>query len=90
MSYDQAKWTCLSLPSCPAGKSAWPELVGKKGGEAKAVIERERPDITGAIFVPQGAFVTDDYCCNRVRIILDGSAGADLANAIVAAVPVIG
>ncbi|KAL5226130.1 hypothetical protein ABZP36_012769 [Zizania latifolia] len=67
------------------GKAAWSELLGRKGGEAKAVVEQERPDIDGVILVPEDAIVTDDYCCNRVRIFVHCKAGDD-----VSAVPKIG
>ncbi|XP_052160634.1 inhibitor of trypsin and hageman factor-like [Oryza glaberrima] len=84
-------WACPSLPNCPNGKSSWPELVGKKGSEAMAVILRERPDITRAILVPQDAVIADDYCCNRVRILVDcGDGGGDCGDASVTAVPMIG
>uniref|UniRef100_A0A0E0LB24 Uncharacterized protein n=1 Tax=Oryza punctata TaxID=4537 RepID=A0A0E0LB24_ORYPU len=82
-------WACRSLPTCPDVKSSWPELVGKKGNEAKAVISRERPDITRAILVPQVAVITDDYCCNRVRILVNCNAG-DCGEATGTAVPMIG
>jgi hypothetical protein len=35
----------------------WPELLGKKGNEAKDVIEKERAH-TDAIYVPE------DACCS--------------------------
>lgn len=80
---------CFRIISCvnriaANGKSSWSELVGKKGSEAMAVILRERPDITRAILVPQDAVITDDYCCNRVRILVD------CGDASVTAVPMIG
>uniref|UniRef100_A0A0D9WPT7 Uncharacterized protein n=1 Tax=Leersia perrieri TaxID=77586 RepID=A0A0D9WPT7_9ORYZ len=90
MSY-QSEWACSSPPNCTYGKAAsWPELVGKKGGETMAVIQRERPDVTGAIIVPQDAVITDDYCCNRVRVFVDCSGSDDCSNATVVSVPKIG
>jgi hypothetical protein len=71
------------------GKLMWPELLGRKGKEAKDVIEKERADTT-VFCVPQDAIVTDDYCCNRVRIYVDGNANGDCGNAKVIAVPKVG
>lgn len=68
----------------------WPELLGKKGKEAKYVIGKERPDIDGVIYVPQDAIVTDDYCCNRVRIYVDCNGECDYGNARVIEVPRVG
>uniref|UniRef100_A0A0D9WPT8 Uncharacterized protein n=1 Tax=Leersia perrieri TaxID=77586 RepID=A0A0D9WPT8_9ORYZ len=82
--------TCLTLPKCPDGKAFWPELVGKKGSEAKAVIGSERPDITSVIFAPQDAVISGDYCCNRVRILVDCRGAVDCGDAIVTAVPMVG
>ncbi|KAL5200133.1 hypothetical protein ABZP36_021336 [Zizania latifolia] len=79
-----------SVVDAASGKAAWPELLGRKGGEAKAVVERERPDINGAILVPEDAIVTDDYRCNRVRIFVHCKTDDDYANAVVSAVPKIG
>ena len=77
-------------PKCRGGKSSWPELVGKKGSEAKAVIQRENPAIDAVVYAPQDAIVTDKYCCNRVRLIMNCDAGCDYDNATVFQVPIVG
>ncbi|OEL32862.1 hypothetical protein BAE44_0006117 [Dichanthelium oligosanthes] len=69
---------------------AWPELVGKKGREAKAVIQKENPYIDAAIYAPRDAIVTDDYCCNRVRIFVNCKTSCDYENATVVQVPRVG
>ncbi|TVU11422.1 hypothetical protein EJB05_45008, partial [Eragrostis curvula] len=92
MSY-HVEWTCKSLnPSPPycRGKMAWPELLGKKGKEAKAVIEKENPYVNQAIYAPQDTIVTDEYCCNRVRIYVDCKNTCDYANSVVVQIPKVG
>ena len=79
----------LFICATTEGKLIWPELLGKKGKEAKAVIEKERAD-TDAILVPQDAVVTGDYCCNRVRIFVGVNANGDYENGTVVAVPRVG
>jgi len=79
-----------SNPECRGGKSSWPELVGKKGSEAKAVIQRENPAIDAVVYAPQDAIVTDKYCCNRVRLIMNCDAGCDYDNATVFQAPIVG
>ncbi|RLN07907.1 hypothetical protein C2845_PM11G14910 [Panicum miliaceum] len=87
-------WTCLpndpSNPRCLASKFSWPELVGKKGREAKAVIQMEDPSVDAVVYAPQDAIVTDKYCCNRVRLIMNCDAGCDYENATVFQVPIVG
>ena len=53
------------------------------------MIEKERAD-TDAIYVPQDAVVTGDYCCNRVRIFVGVNANGDYENGTVVAVPRVG
>ncbi|KAI4975382.1 hypothetical protein ZWY2020_048989 [Hordeum vulgare] len=89
MSY-HVEGTCSSpfTGQCP-GKLIWPELFGRKGKEAKDVIEKERPS-TDVIYVPQDVIITNDYCCNRVRIFVDAKPNGDYANAKVIVVPRVG
>ncbi|XP_022975284.1 inhibitor of trypsin and hageman factor [Cucurbita maxima] len=54
------------MSSCP-GKSSWPHLVGVGGSVAKAIIERENPNVK-AVILEEGTPVTKDFRCNRVRI----------------------
>ncbi|CAL5038309.1 unnamed protein product [Urochloa decumbens] len=93
MSY-QLEWVCQpnshSHPNCRGTKFFWPELVGKKGKEAKAVIQKENPYISAVIYSPQDDIITDDYCCNRVRLLMNCDAGCDYENATVFQVPMVG
>ncbi|KAK9057365.1 hypothetical protein SSX86_022200 [Deinandra increscens subsp. villosa] len=52
-----------------SGKSSWPELVGASGAAAAARIESENPQVD-AIVVLDGASITGDFRCDRVRILL--------------------
>lgn len=49
------------------GKSSWPELVGKKGEDAAATIEKQNPHVN-AVIVLEGSIVTQDFLCTRVRV----------------------
>ncbi|ESR34816.1 hypothetical protein CICLE_v10006211mg [Citrus x clementina] len=51
---------------CPR-KSSWPELVGKNGKVAAAIIEKENPCVH-AIVLLEGTPVTKDYRIDRVRV----------------------
>jgi hypothetical protein len=51
-------------------KEAWPELRGKNGEEAKAVILSEFPKLKVHV-LDQGAFVTMDMRMDRVRIFVN-------------------
>ena len=51
---------------CPR-KSSWPELVGKNGEVAAAIIEKENPFVH-AIVLLEGTPVTKDYRIDRVRV----------------------
>ncbi|KAF8392255.1 hypothetical protein HHK36_022597 [Tetracentron sinense] len=55
-----------------AGKSSWPELLGKKGEVAAATIERENP-LVNAVIVLEGSIVTQEILCTRVRVWVDHS-----------------
>ncbi|KAM6565196.1 hypothetical protein CsatB_025194 [Cannabis sativa] len=53
---------------CPgAGKSSWPELVGKNGEEAVKIIEEENENVK-AVVILKGSIVTQDINCQRVRV----------------------
>ncbi|XVF23605.1 hypothetical protein REPUB_Repub13aG0053900 [Reevesia pubescens] len=64
------------------GKSSWPELVGKKGEDAKETIEKENPHVNAEI-VLEGTIVTADFLCTRVRVWVN-------TYGIVTRVPIIG
>ncbi|EOY18701.1 hypothetical protein QUC31_006387 [Theobroma cacao] len=64
------------------GKSSWPELVGKKGEDAAARIEKENPHVN-AVIVLEGTFVTLEFLCTRVRVWVN-------TDGIVTRVPIIG
>ncbi|PAN24561.1 hypothetical protein PAHAL_4G236000 [Panicum hallii] len=93
MSY-HPEWVCQpnhpSNAKCRGSKLAWPELVGKKGMEAKAVIQKENPHVSAVVYAPPDAVVTDDYCCNRVRLLMNCDAGCDYDNSTVFQVPMVG
>eukprot|EP00541_Cyclophora_tenuis_P010312 CAMPEP_0116551044 /NCGR_PEP_ID=MMETSP0397-20121206/5751_1 /TAXON_ID=216820 /ORGANISM="Cyclophora tenuis, Strain ECT3854" /LENGTH=69 /DNA_ID=CAMNT_0004075917 /DNA_START=147 /DNA_END=356 /DNA_ORIENTATION=- len=63
-------------------KSSWPEVVGKTGEEAVAIIQREDENVK-AVIVPENAFVTMDYRTDRVRVRVN-------ANGIVVSAPTVG
>ncbi|KAK6164529.1 hypothetical protein DH2020_001393 [Rehmannia glutinosa] len=48
-------------------KYSWPELVGRNGEEAAAVIENENQNVN-AIVLKDGTPVTADFRCDRVRV----------------------
>ncbi|PWA72408.1 hypothetical protein CTI12_AA270950 [Artemisia annua] len=52
------------------GKSCWPELVGAKGEDAAATIERENP-LVHAIVLLEGSPITLDFRCDRVWVFVD-------------------
>ncbi|TXG65369.1 hypothetical protein EZV62_006646 [Acer yangbiense] len=68
-------------PRCQ-GKISWPELVGARGEDAVATIEKERLNTT-AYIVPDGAVVTPNYSCTRVWVWVN-------ASGIVKSVPKVG
>ncbi|CAN1131733.1 Proteinase inhibitor [Linum perenne] len=51
---------------CP-GKNSWPELLGRNGDEAAAVVERENRRVD-AIVLREGTPVTRDFRCDRVWV----------------------
>ncbi|CAA7052070.1 unnamed protein product [Microthlaspi erraticum] len=63
-------------------KTTWPELVGTNGDYAATVIKGDNPSLNVAVFV-NGAFVSGDLRCDRVRVWVDG-------NRIVVKVPTAG
>ncbi|KAA0049292.1 hypothetical protein IC582_012623 [Cucumis melo] len=64
------------------GKRSWPQLVGVGGSVAKAIIERENPNVR-AVVLEVGTPVTKDFRCNRVRVWVN-------KNGLVASPPTIG
>ncbi|KAM6565194.1 hypothetical protein CsatB_025192 [Cannabis sativa] len=52
---------------CPAGKSSWPELVGKNGDEAAKTIGKENGNVM-AFVILEGTIVTKEFSCERVRV----------------------
>ncbi|RZC63793.1 hypothetical protein C5167_025541 [Papaver somniferum] len=60
---------CQSI-GCGITKGLWPELVGKPGAQAKAIIEREAPGVR-AIIIPKERPHTEDFCCNRVWVFVN-------------------
>jgi hypothetical protein len=69
------KCASCDIPApCDVVKTSWPELVGKPGTDAKAVIEKEEPCLTQVVIIPEGSAVTLDFRLDRVRIFV-GSTG---------------
>ncbi|KAG2611037.1 hypothetical protein PVAP13_4KG143705 [Panicum virgatum] len=89
MSYHVASLCRAQDPSYCRGKQEWPELLGKKAMEAKAVILKENTYVDAVVYTPQDAIVTDDYCCNRVRIFVNCHT-CDYENAAVVKIPRVG
>lgn len=56
--------------SASNAKDSWPELVGKNGEEAKAIIEKQLPAATVQV-VPNTGMMTMDYRIDRVRVFVD-------------------
>ncbi|XAR57365.1 hypothetical protein NMG60_11025485 [Bertholletia excelsa] len=79
-SFNQCYYLCLHGR---AGKSSWPELVGKNGDFAKKVVEKENPCVRAEILTPDITGITWDFKCSRVRISVD-------EDYTVLSVPVIG
>jgi hypothetical protein len=63
-------------------KFRWPNLVEKKEQDAKAVIQTDNPLVT-IVVLPPGKVGSDDFCCNRLYLIIDG-------NDSVSSVPTVG
>ncbi|XP_010528560.1 PREDICTED: inhibitor of trypsin and hageman factor-like [Tarenaya hassleriana] len=67
---------------CPGGKSSWPELVGKRGEEAKAIIEKENPNVTAEI-LSEDEMILTVIICTRVVVRVNDSG-------IVVGIPIVG
>ncbi|KAL8093957.1 hypothetical protein AgCh_035730 [Apium graveolens] len=52
------------------GKSSWPELVGEEGEVAAAKVEQENPEVN-AVLMLEGSAATQDYRCDRVRVVVN-------------------
>lgn len=65
--FDKLRYT----PETMAAKEQWPELVGKTGEEAKAIIENENVNVKEVRIIPNMSPVTADYREERVRIFVD-------------------
>lgn len=48
-------------------KSSWPELVGRRGEEAKEIIDRENTKVTAEI-ISENAIVLAVVICDRVYV----------------------
>ncbi|KAJ7979920.1 Proteinase inhibitor [Quillaja saponaria] len=79
---DNQKHKELARVECPGKKSSWPELVGKDGKVAAAIVEIQNRHVTVEI-VLEGSAVFEDWRCDRVRVWVD-------AYGVVTKVPVIG
>ncbi|KAI9086970.1 hypothetical protein K1719_031131 [Acacia pycnantha] len=69
---------CESYPcsnrQCCAGtyRYRWPELVGEDAEAATRVINKTNPGVT-VVKIFENESTTCDFCCNRVRIIVQRS-----------------
>ncbi|XP_062230427.1 trypsin inhibitor-like [Phragmites australis] len=74
--------TPCTRPPC-SGKQSWPELVGKDQNTAYTNIRNENPQVTDVVYLISnvlghvlrknnvlGAAGDDDFCCNRVVVVL--------------------
>ncbi|KAI3460238.1 hypothetical protein Pfo_016901 [Paulownia fortunei] len=68
---------CVSFPCrdrecCGQGKykTMWPNLIGFGAEEAKTIIVQDNPLVT-VVPVRIGQPIIDNFCCNRVRLIID-------------------
>ncbi|KZV24794.1 protein inhibitor-like [Dorcoceras hygrometricum] len=57
----------LTYENIPGGKLSWPELVGKDGCAAAAVVESQNQNVR-AIVVNVGTPVPRDFRCDRVWV----------------------
>ncbi|CAO2824685.1 unnamed protein product [Amaranthus hypochondriacus] len=70
---------CQSSPCCTQGKKyEWPELLGKRGVEAKMIIESENPSLTAVIISKESSTPITDFCCNRVIIFVNSYGSVDI------------
>ncbi|KAG8653960.1 hypothetical protein MANES_05G086373v8 [Manihot esculenta] len=53
---------------CPPGKWAWPEIVGKDGNVAAAIIEKENKNVNA--IVTRAPIIDLSFNCGRVRVIV--------------------
>ncbi|CAH8387327.1 unnamed protein product [Eruca vesicaria subsp. sativa] len=51
-------------------KSSWPELVGKRGEEAKEIIDRENTKVKAKI-ISEGAIIFPVIVCERVYVFVN-------------------
>ncbi|XP_022876727.1 inhibitor of trypsin and hageman factor-like [Olea europaea var. sylvestris] len=66
-----ANGSCTDRACCTPGyKYRWPNTLGMDGEKAKRIIEKDNPLVTGVI-VPDGNYVIDNFCCNRVWIFVN-------------------
>ncbi|CAN6909455.1 unnamed protein product, partial [Brassica oleracea] len=61
-------WACICTDTAGEGmKSSWPELVGKRGEEAKDIIDRENTKVKAEI-ISEDAIVLAVVVCERVYV----------------------
>ncbi|ESQ44676.1 hypothetical protein EUTSA_v10003303mg [Eutrema salsugineum] len=51
-------------------KSSWPELVGRRGEEAKEIIDKENTKVTAKI-ISEDAIVLPVVVCDRVYVLVN-------------------
>ncbi|XP_031503070.1 inhibitor of trypsin and hageman factor-like [Nymphaea colorata] len=60
--------TSIAQAATCKGKSAWPELVGKDGSTAEAIIKAENPRVNFVFPVTEGSTVRKNFDCRRVFV----------------------
>ncbi|KAF2930189.1 hypothetical protein DAI22_05g114100 [Oryza sativa Japonica Group] len=61
-----------TAPPCQ-GKQTWPELLGKDQDTAYDTIKRENPQVTNIVYLISnsiGREENDEFCCNRVVLVI--------------------
>ncbi|XP_049402191.1 trypsin inhibitor 1-like isoform X2 [Solanum stenotomum] len=57
---------------CPGvRKDTWPELLGVPAKLARETIQKENPRLTNVVNVLNGSPVTQDFRCDRVRLLVN-------------------
>ncbi|KAJ9565608.1 hypothetical protein OSB04_001574 [Centaurea solstitialis] len=73
---------CISSCNYDSRKS-WPELLGVPEAIACETIEKSNPNIKAIPILP-GQIVSQDFCCNRVWVLVDKHGG------VVIKIPIVG
>ncbi|KAF6174566.1 hypothetical protein GIB67_006218 [Kingdonia uniflora] len=64
---------CVNYTCDYANPRTWPQLLGKPANVAKAIIERDVPEVA-VILRTSDNYGIFDFCCNRVWLYVDNDA----------------